>query len=313
MHPHLRRTLFASAWIAAFALPILVQAEGPDTDAIECDNCAEWNTPQAPFRLHGRSWYVGVRGLSVVVISTDKGLILLDGGLPQSVPLIQANLEAIGFKLSDVRYILNSHAHYDHAGGIAALQRLSGAKVVAAPLGAAALRRGDVLTEDPQAGFGDEMRFAPVFDVEEIADGGAIELGELKLTAHYTPGHTPGGVSWSWRSCDKSDCVDMVFGDSLNAVSAPEFKFTADGEHGQRIAEFQHSIETVKALRCDLLVPVHPNMTDLFERLADASTANDPRRFVDGEACAKYASAAGERLQKRVAEELGAKTADTRG
>ena len=107
-----------------------------------CGNCAEWNRPHPPVQVFGNTWWVGVDGLSVVAIDTGAGIILLDGALPQSVPLVKASLAATGLKLSDVKFIGNSHTHFDHAGGIAALQRESGATVMASARSAEALRSG---------------------------------------------------------------------------------------------------------------------------------------------------------------------------
>src|SRR5262245_39991633 len=117
-----------------------------------CDGCEEWNQPQAPFKLHGRSYYVGTRGLSAVLIQTSDGFIVLDGGLPQSAARIEANIRTLGFKVEHIKLIVNSHAHYDHAGGIARLQRDSGAKVAASASGAAALMSGKATPDDPQYG-----------------------------------------------------------------------------------------------------------------------------------------------------------------
>ena len=127
---------------ATLLLSLGLALAGTDTTPIECTACAGWNEPQPPFRLHGDSWYVGTRGLSSVLIATPEGLVLIDGGLPQSAPLIAANIESLGFRMDQVRYLLNSHEHFDHAGGLAALQRLSGAPVLATADGARALRRG---------------------------------------------------------------------------------------------------------------------------------------------------------------------------
>ena len=97
--------------------------------AKECAQCAAWNVPQQPFRIFGNTYYVGTAELSAILVAGDDGLVLLDGALPQSAALIAANIEALGFELADVRLIVNSHTHFDHAGGIAALQRASGAAV----------------------------------------------------------------------------------------------------------------------------------------------------------------------------------------
>src|ERR1044071_101762 len=149
-----------------------LQAERPKA----CEWCAGWNVAQDPFRVFGNTYYVGVAGLGAVLVTSDKGLVLLDGGLPQSAPLIDASIRKLGFRTEDIRLIVNSHAHYDHAGGIGALQRASGATV-------------------------------------------AARAGGLAVTAHMTPGHTPGSTTWSWRSCEGPRCLDIVYADSLTAVS----------------------------------------------------------------------------------------------
>ena len=116
----------------------------------QCDSCDEWNKPREPFKIFGNTYYVGTEGLSSLLIVGDSGLILLDGGLEQSAALIDANIRKLGFRTEDVKLIVNSHGHYDHAGGIAALQRASGATVAASPSGADALQRGENTIDDPQ-------------------------------------------------------------------------------------------------------------------------------------------------------------------
>src|SRR5690606_3712231 len=115
-----------------------------------CESCAGWNEPQAPFKVFGNTYYVGTRGLSSLLITSPEGHILIDGGLPNSAPLILQNVSSLGFDVADVELILNSHAHFDHAGGIAALQRASGALVVASAPSAPVLASGEVGHDDPQ-------------------------------------------------------------------------------------------------------------------------------------------------------------------
>src|SRR5215210_4899839 len=122
---------------ACITIPLLAQgtrALVPDPPST-CSDCAEWNAPQEPFRLFGNSYYVGPAGLSSVLITSAEDLILLDGALPQSAAVIDAHIRALGFDTEKIRVIGNSHAHYDHAGGIAALQRATGAAVLASPSG----------------------------------------------------------------------------------------------------------------------------------------------------------------------------------
>src|SRR4051794_10167716 len=166
--------------------------------AKKCESCAAWNAVQEPFRVFGNTYYVGVAGLSSVLVASDKGLILLDGALPQSAPLIDASIRKLGFRTEDVRLIVNSHAHYDHAGGIAALQRASGAIVAASASGARAIESGQTPADDPQHAFGNEAnRFPAVKRVKVVADGETLRVGDLAVTAHLTPGHTSGSTTWT--------------------------------------------------------------------------------------------------------------------
>src|SRR5580698_8421829 len=138
--------------------------------AIRCSQCEAWNRPQAPFRVYGDTYYVGVAGLTSILIASPQGLILLDGALPQSAPLIAAHIASLGFRVGDIRLIVNTHAHFDHAGGIAALQRASGAAVASSPAGARALEAGRPVPEDPQFGFKDNG-FPRIPEVRVVADG----------------------------------------------------------------------------------------------------------------------------------------------
>ncbi len=272
-----------------------------DGAAIACTACEAWNARQPPFRLHGGAWYVGTRGLASVLIDTGAGLILLDGGLPQSAERILENLHALGLDPSEIVWIAVSHAHFDHAGGVAALARGSGAQVLASPRAAEGLRSGTAVADDPQAGLGEEMRFPPVVEVRELADGESLSLGDTVLIAHHTPGHTPGGTSWTWRECEGKRCLDMVYADSLSAVSAPGYVFSAGGEDGAG-AVLRRSIGKVRTLPCDLMVATHPDFTGLFEALAERERGR-PDALIDPDACRRYADAAESRLQARLAQE----------
>ena len=288
------------------ALLLLAQAGSslrPDT-AIDCDSCAGWNRAQEPFRIFGNTYYVGVAGLSAILIVSDDGLILLDGGLPQSAARIDASIRKLGFRTEDVRLILNSHAHYDHAGGIAALQRVSGATVAASPAAVEALRQGIPTADDPQHAFGGH--FAPVENLRAIEDGESLSVSDLKIVVHFTPGHTPGGTSWTWRSCEGSRCLNMVYADSLTAVSAPGFHFTGDDAHPDIVERFRESIATVANLPCDILVSTHPEFSNLFEKLDERESGGDPEALVDERACRDYAAGATKTLDKRIATERSA-------
>lgn len=269
-----------------------------------CDACAEWNQPLAPFRVYGNTWFVGTAGLGAILITSPQGHVLIDGGLPQSAPLIAANIRASGFRLEDVKLILNSHTHYDHAGGIAALQRVSKARVAASSPSKLALERGGPTEDDPQFAFGHEHNDYPaVKDVSAVRDGGKVTAGGLELTAHYTPGHTPGGTTWSWRSCEGDRCLQLVYADSLNSVSAPGFKFSAP----DTLRTFLESMKRVEELPCEILLAPHPSLIEMDAKLVQWKAAPEKNPFIDASACKRYADGARERLAKRVAEETAAR------
>lgn len=284
------------ALIAHAPVPQAPAALVPDAPTV-CNACDEWNAPQEPFRIFGNAWYVGTAGLSAVLITSDAGHVLIDGGLPQSAPRIDANIRALGFRTADIRLIVTSHAHFDHVGGVAALQRASGATVAATAAAARALEAGLPTPDDPQYGLGREANaFPPVARVKVIADGEVLRVGDAALTAHATPGHTPGGTSWSWRSCEGDRCLTIVYADSLTAVSADDFRFS----DGPLAAAFRATIDRVAALPCDIVVAAHPGFTDLQGRLERRRAGVTPDPFVDPAGCRAYAAAARERLEKRL-------------
>jgi len=262
--------------------------------AITCDACAGWNAPIEPFRIYGNTYYVGVTGLSSVLVTSDRGHILLDGALPQSAEVIDRNIRRLGFRTEDVKLIVSSHAHFDHAGGIHALQRASGATVAASASGATALTRGENTSDDPQFAPGQRgNQFPRVRTVRIVKDGETLRMGPLSLTAHLTPGHTQGSTSWTWKSCEGSRCLDVVYADSLTATVLPGFRYSSDP---RRVELFRKSIDTIAALPCDIVVSVHPDFTNLAEKHARHD-------FVDVEGCRTYAAFGRRSLDAQLARE----------
>ena len=305
-------TLLAKLMLATVATMAAgtVQAKTPapvQDKPVNCDNCKEWNAPVKPFNIHGNSWYVGTAGLSAVLVTSPQGHILLDGALPQSAPLIVENIKALGFRIEDVKYILNSHAHWDHAGGIAALQRASGATVVASASGTLGLQSGTNGNDDPQYQADPVVHVAKVAKVKVVGEGETVKVGPLVLTAHMTPGHTPGGTTWTWTSCEGDRCLDVVYADSLNPYASGDFRYTGKGAGKGGLpdisASFEASIAKVAALPCDIIIPVHPGTTDVLGKAARRSATSNP--LIDANACRAYAAEAGGLLAKRLAKERG--------
>lgn len=263
-----------------------------------CSSCAEWNRPQIPFHIFGNTYYVGTHGLSSILITSDAGDFLIDGDLPESAGQIAANVRSLGFRIEEVKIIVNSHVHFDHAGGIRELQRLSGARVYASPWSAAVMRKGAVAHDDPQ--YGVIAPISPVENVNELHDGETLNLGPISLTAHLTPGHTPGGTSWTWQSCEADACYDMVYADSLTPVSAPGFHFAA---HAELMRGFEKSFAFLETTPCDILITPHPEASDLWDRTDGHRRGAKPDPLIDRTACRRLAEKAREQLAVRQQEE----------
>ena len=290
--------LWAVRLAPALGQPASTPPEVPATRP--CPHCAEWNAPQRPFRIYGNTYFVGPHGLSSILITSDQGHILIDGDLPESAPLIEAHIRELGFRIVDVKMILNSHTHHDHAGGIAELQRESGAMVAASPASARVLKTGVSGVDDPQ--YGETLAFPAVRAVRELADGETLRMGTLAVTAHFTPGHTPGGTSWSWDSCERGHCLHMVYADSQTAISAQGFSFSHSATYPTAIQDFRHGLHTLEHLPCDILLTPHPQTSDLWGRLARREHGAT-KAFVDSTACRRFVAEARRDLDQRVAEE----------
>jgi metallo-beta-lactamase class B len=259
-----------------------------------------WLTPQEPVRLLGNTYYVGTRGLASILIVSDEGHVLIDGGMAESAPMIAENIGKLGFKLQDVRAILHSHAHCDHVGGLAELQRLTGATVYSSKSGAKALRQGRGGPDDPQ--FETDDAFHAVENVREIRDGQTLQVGLVAVTGHYTPGHTPGGMSWTWNSCEKRNCANFVYADSVTPVSDDGFRYSGDARYPRAAADFRRSFYVISNLSCDILITPHPEASSLWERLA-ARDAGKRNALFDTGACRAYADRGRRLLEERLARE----------
>jgi metallo-beta-lactamase class B len=243
---------------------------------VDCAESRNWDAPQRPFRIHGDTYYVGTRCLSAVLVASPRGHVLIDGGQPSSAAQVRANVEALGFRMADVKLLLNSHAHVDHAGGLAALQAASGAGAAAHPWAARVFRTGRAAPDDPQHGALPD--FPAVRRVRALADGEVVRVGPLALTAHFTPGHTPGGTSWSWTSCEGGTCYPTA------------------------LADFARSHATLEGLRCEILITPHPDASSFWQRVEGAPGGGGPT-LVDADACRRLAARSRAQLAARVEQE----------
>jgi metallo-beta-lactamase class B len=264
----------------------------------DCPSCKVWNQPQEPFQIYGNTYYVGTHGLSAILITSPAGHILIDGALPESAEQIRTHIAALGFRIEDVKLILNSHVHSDHAGGIAELERWSHARVAASPWSAQVLRKGGVGRDDPQYGVIQDI--AKVKHVEDLHDSQVVQVGNIAVTGHLTPGHTPGGTSWTWKSCEGGHCLAVVYADSVTAVSAPEFKFMA---HPDALKGFEKSFSFLESTPCDILITTHPDVSGLWSRLDGRKQGVKPDPMIDREGCKTLAQKGREQLRSRLQSE----------
>lgn len=291
--------IIASVAVSGLASVAASQAvDDPLTRPIAADYAARWITPQPPKRIYGNTYLVGFRKMNVALIDSGAGLIMIDSALPQSVAAVEANIRALGFKLSDVKLILSTEPHYDHAGGLAALARDTGATVVASAPAAAVLRAGKSGADDPQFG---QLPALPAVTgtLRVVRDGEAIRLGKVTVTALATPGHTAGSMSWRWQSCEGARCLNMVFASSLNPVSVDGYRFS-DPSHAAYAAAFRRTIARVGATPCDVLFTAHPDNSDGDTKFAAFEARPVPNPFIDPGACrdlgARYTKILDERL-----------------
>ncbi len=301
MRNHIPKPIIALT-LATFLLVLVVLASGQSgAPASSCADCPVWNKTHQPFRVYGNTYYVGPHGLTSILLTSRSGHVLIDGALPESVPQIVANIRSLGFRIEDVKLIVNSHVHFDHGGGIAELQRLSGAKVAASPWSAEVLTKSGVGKGDPQ--FGSIVPIALVPRASTLRDGQTLRVGDIKLTAHFTPGHTPGGTSWTWESCEGGRCLSLVYSDSMTPVAADGFRFSDSREYPTAVQDFEKSFAFLRSAPCDILLTSHPDASGLWQRLEGRQSGVRPDPLVSPNACKELAGRASEQLRRRLESE----------
>jgi len=235
---------------------------------------AAWVEPTAPFAITDNIYYVGTKGLASYLIVSGKQAVLLDGTLDENVPAIQQNIQALGFELSDVKVIINSHAHYDHAAGIARLKESTGAKVVAMAADRSALENG---RQEGDTDYGGAL--FPAANVDRVLnDGDTVSVGNVVLTATLTPGHTKGCTTWSVVSPDKGTERRVLFPCSISVAGNI---LVGNKSYPDIVSDFRQSFDRLASMEADIVLPAHPELVDLLGRKAKHD-AGDAGAFVDG-------------------------------
>ncbi len=242
-----------------------------------------WNAPVQPFRIVGNVYYVGAHGVSSFLIATPDGLIVLDGGFTETAPLIERNIRALGFQLKNVKYLLNSHAHYDHCGGLAKLKQDSGAQLLASAPDSETLNTGHQLSYGP----GQHEAYFPRVRVDRtIRDGERISLGGAVLTAHLTPGHTKGCTTWTMPVVEHGATHNVVF---YCSTSVAGNLLVNNPKYPNIVLDYETSFALLRKLPCDVFLGPHPDFFHLDEKLKRRKAGQlnafiDPKeltRFID--------------------------------
>ena len=283
------KTLFRnlSLLLALAAIPLLSNAA---TDP-------DWTKPFPPFRIIGNIYWVGTWDLSTYLITTPKGNILINTGLAETAPQIKSNIEQLGFKLSDTKILTATHAHYDHAAGLAELKRLTKAQMVISTEDADLLASGG--KTDFVFGKNPAFRFRPVKTDRRLKDGDTIELGGTVLTAHRHAGHTKGATTFTLNVSEggKTYVVAIANMGSIN----PGVKVSGMPTYPGITADYAHTFEAQKAMKIDVFLASHAQQFRLHEKYKPGDPF-DARRFVDPQGF----HAAVEKLEKVYLDQLAA-------
>ncbi|MFD0740445.1 subclass B3 metallo-beta-lactamase [Lysobacter koreensis] len=240
--------------LAAGAEPVL-----PPSQAYQTRD--SWRQPVPPFRIAERTWYIGTAGLSALLVKTEAGAVLIDGGMPQAADMLLRRMADLGVAPGELKLILHSHAHADHAGPLAAVQRATGARLLSNAESAVLLARGG----SNDLHFGDGMLY-PVPRVDRLLmDGEVVELGGMRFTVHFTPAHTPGSMSWTWEDNSTDETRTGQRGGKplriayVDSVSAPGYELIENPRYPRIVDDYRRGFAAVRALPCDLLLTPHPD------------------------------------------------------
>lgn len=232
-----------------------------------------WTAPMAPFRIVGDLYYVGSQGISAFVLKTRDGLILLDAGMPTYAPQIIKNIEALGFKPTDVKVIVASHAHFDHAGGFAEIKRITGAKL--------AIMEQDVKADEtgtyPGSEAIHELDFRPVKVDHLLHDGETVSLGGETLTAHLTPGHTAGCTTWTFPVYEAGKTYSVIYQCSMSVAAN---RLVNRPQYPGIVADYRKSFAVLKTFKADIFLAPHADQFGLLEKKAKMAL-NAPNPFID--------------------------------
>lgn len=229
----------------------------------------EWNQPVEPFRVAGRLYYVGMANVTSLLVTTSQGHILIDGGFQESAPRVLDNVRKLGFEPEDIRILLSTHAHADHAGGLAEIKARTGARLYAGAADAPQLARGG---KDDFA-FGDDLAFPPVTVDVAVGDGQKVVLGDVEVRAIATPGHTMGCTSWALTVADGGRTLRVLL---AGGTTAPGYTLVNNPRYPAIAADFEATFARLKREPADIFLEGHGFFFGLEEKRAGRKSFVDP-------------------------------------
>ena len=286
--------LFGNAQNANAVQPTIKMpsAPAPTSTQAACKSLDDWNEATHARHIYGNTWYVGTCGISVVLIATPQGHVLIDSAPEAASAAVRQNILSLGVNLRDIKTILFTHEHHDHMGGLASMQKATGAKVLSRNNVLEVLKSGKNDRRDPQ--FKELRGFHPVANVHPITDSATVNIGKTSIQHIPMAGHAPGGSGWAWQECEKTVCKKLVFADSLGSISDEVYRFSAPDSLANQLKE---SSERLAKTACDILITGHGTASDLLARL------DGEKPLVDDKACVSYAQAGALNLENRLQKE----------
>lgn len=239
----------------------------------------DWNDPFPPHRIADNLYYVGSKGLSTYLITTKQGHILINSSFDRTVPIIRANVEKLGFKFTDVKILLGSHAHNDHMEGNALVKELTAAKIF--------VMQGDdqVIANGGKGQYLYDATWKPVKVDRVLKDGDKVALGDATLTAVHTPGHTRGCTTWTMEVKDKGKTYLAAVVGSPNVN--PGYQLVNNAAYPEIAEDFARTFRVLKALKCDIFLGAHGNYYGMEAKHARLGKSEE-NPFVDPEGYRRY-------------------------
>jgi metallo-beta-lactamase class B len=267
--------------------------------ALAQDN-PDWTTPHKPFRVIGNVYYVGSKDLASYLITTSQGNILINSNLTSSVPLIRKNVEALGFHFTDVKILLISHAHWDHAAGSAEIKRLTGAKYMVMDADVSVVESGG--KADFHYGSEAGSHF-PATKVDRVLhDGDEVKLGGVVLVAHKTPGHTKGCTTWTMKVREDNRTYNVVIVGSPNVNTG--YKLVGNAAYPEIAQDYESTFRTLQSLPCDVFLGAHGSYFGMEAKFAHMK-AGGVNPFVDPEGYKSYVAEREQAFRKELAKQSG--------